>query len=122
MLTRSEGVPRGLLTVVAGPRLPLLESQLLDLLDLARIATDPSSPSLPPHLVHELRACFTYGTLSHGCCRFHYSAWGPNPMMLFPGTPLACIIQARRRPLLLPKSIAMSIASASRWGRMGLAT
>jgi hypothetical protein len=38
---------------------------------LARIASDPPSPSLPSHVEHELRAHLTCGILTHGFCRFH---------------------------------------------------
>ncbi len=50
---------------------------------LARIASDPSSPSLPPYVERELRAHLTCGVLAHGFCRFHCFACGTDLLIPF---------------------------------------
>ena len=50
---------------------------------LARIALDPSSPSLPSHVERELRAHLTCGLLAHGFCRFHCFTCGTDLLIPF---------------------------------------
>lgn len=50
---------------------------------LAHIASDPTSPSLTPHGVHELRAHLTCGIHAHGFCRFYCFACGSNLLIPF---------------------------------------
>ena len=50
---------------------------------LARIASDPTSPSLPSHVEHELRAHLTCGILAHGFCRFYCFACGSDLLIPF---------------------------------------
>ena len=50
---------------------------------LARIALDPSSPSLPSHVERELRTHLTCGILAHGFCRFHCFTCGTDLLIPF---------------------------------------